>query len=284
VIVINTALVLAALILFRFGMSIMLGVHAKDELDKKDNFAFGLAVGGGILALMLIMSGAISGDAHASLQQETLSVLVYGIVGIVLLKLGFLIQDKLLIRGISLANEVKAGNISAGIVIASNLIAIGLIIRGSITWSEDSGLQSIIPVLIVYGVSQVALTAVTLLRSVIYAKRNGGAKWHDAIQNNNKAIAIRFAGQLLATALAITSVASLVAYSTLFLFETAVAWLGYSFLLMLIIWIVYRAITPIILTNINLVEEVDKQENLGIAFIEAAIFIGVAIALMGFIA
>jgi len=281
--VINIAMVLASIVVFRFGMSFILGVNAKDELDKKDNFAFGITVGGGILALLLIMSGAISGEAHASLQQEVISILLYSILGMLLLKIGFFFQDKVIIRNLSLVDEIKRGNVSAGIVTAINLISIGLIIRGAIYWSEDSGIQGLIPVVIIYLVSQIVLTAVTKLRGAIYARRNNGQAWHSAIQNDNKAIAIRFAGQLCATALAITSVAGIVNYSTTLLFEMAMHWLGYSFLLMIAIWLIYKAITPIILNNINLVEEVDQQANVGVAFIEAVTFIGIAVVIMGFI-
>lgn len=283
VIIINVVLVIGALVVFRFGMSAIIGVNAKNELDTNDNYAFGITVAGGILALMLIMSGAISGDAQASLQNEVFSILIYGVLGIVLLKVGFLFQDKVVIRGISLSDEVKKGNISAGIVTAVNLISIGLIIRGAIYWSEDSSINGLIPVLIIYIISQIVLTAVTKLRSAIYSKRNNGNAWHTAIQNDNKAIALRFSGQLFATALAITSVSNLVIYSSVLLLEVAVTWLLYSLLIMIVIWLIFKAITPIILNKINLVEEVDQQANVGVALIEACAFIGIAVVIMSFI-
>lgn len=283
IIVINAALVIGALILFRFGMSAMIGVNAKSELDKEDNYAFGIVIAGGILALMLIMSGAISGDAQASLQNEVFSVLIFMVMGIVLLKLGFLFQDKIVIRGISLVDEVKKGNVSAAIVTAVNLIAIGVIIRGAIYWSEDSTLNGIIPVIIVYVVSQIVLTAVTKLRSIVYSKRNNGEAWHHAIQKDNKAIALRFAGQLFATALVITSVSNVVTYSSFLLLEVAVTWLLISIGLMLILWLIFKAITPIILYKINVVEEVDQQENIGVALIEVSAFIGIAVVIMSFL-
>ena len=221
---------------------------------------------------------------HLLVEKKVFSILIYAVLGMLLLKIGFLFQDKVIIRGISLADEVKKGNVSAGIVTAINLISIGLIIRGAIYWSEDSSIHGVIPVLIIYVISQIVLTAVTKLRSVIYSKRNDGKAWHTAIKNDNKAIALRFTGQLFATALAITSVSSLVNYSSVFLVDIAIAWLLYSLLIMIIIWLIFKAVTPIILHKVNLVEEVDQQGNVGVALIEACTFIGIAAVIMSFIA
>lgn len=284
VILIDLSLILAALVAFRYGMSALIGVDAKDELDKKDNFAFGLAVGGGVLSLMLIMSGAVSGEAQASLLNEAFSVFIYGFLGIVLLKVGFFIQDKILIRDISLSDEIRNGNLSAGIVTAVNLVAIGIIVRGAIYWSETSAIDGLLPVAIVYLMSQFILIGVTLLRTYIFGKRNEGKQWHQAIKDDNKAIAVRFGGQLLATSLAITSVGGLVTFSSSHLIDVAFLWLAFSLLMMLIVWFIYRASLPIILSKVNLVAEVDQQQNMGVAYIEAGIFVGIATILLSFIA
>ncbi len=284
IIVINLLLALAALIGLRYGMSAFIGVHAKDELDKKDNFAFGIAIAGGVLALMLIMSGAISGTAQASLAKEALNVSIYGVLGIVLLKTGYLVQDKAILRGICTSDEIRKGNLAAAIVVGINLVAIGLIIRTSIVWVEDESFYGLIPVLLVFIASQIILAAVTLIRTFVYAKRNPGDTWQGAIQNRSIAVAIRFAGQLLATSLALSSVAYLVNYSSERLLETALAWLGMGFAVMLGIWIIYRIAFPIVLTKVNIVEEVDKQQNVGVAMVEAAIFIGIAALFKGFLA
>lgn len=283
VVVIDLVLVIAALLGFRYGISFLIGVHAKDELDKQDNFAFGIAVAGGILALMLIMSGAISGVAQASLLNEAVNVTMYAVLGIALLKIGFLIQDKLLLRGLSIADEVKAGNVSAALVAAVNLIAVGVIIRSAITWVEAEGIRGIVPVLLVFIASQAVLAAVTLFRFKVYARRNNGATWQSAIQNNNLAIALRFAGQLLATSFAVSSVGYLVDYSSTLAIELSYTWFGLSLATMCVVWVIYRAVLPIVLSKVNIVDEVDKQQNVGVAAVEASIFVGAAALIMGFV-
>lgn len=284
VVFINVVLALAALIGLRYGMSALIGVHAKDELDKKDNIAFGIIIAGAVLALMLIMSGAISGDAHASLMQEALNVLMYGVVGIVLLKVGFLVQDKLLLRKICVRDEIKKGNTAVAITAAANLIAVGIVIRTSITWVEDDGMNGLLPVVLVFIASQIILAAVTLLRTFIFAKRNPNNTWQSAIQGNNIALAIRFAAQMLATAFALSSVAYLVNYSSILLFEIVYTWLGLGLAVMVVVWLLYTLACPIVLSKINVVEEVDQQRNVGVAAIEAALFLGIATLFMGFMA
>jgi uncharacterized membrane protein YjfL (UPF0719 family) len=265
-------------------MSALIGVHAKDELDKKDNFAFGVVIAGAALALTLIMSGAVSGVAQASLVNEALNVLMYGAVGIALLKLGYLIQDKLLLRGISIGDEIKQGNVAAAVVAAINLVALGIIIRTSITWVDDDGVSGLLPVLLVFISSQIVLAAVTTMRTLVYRKRNNGGSWQEAIHNGNIALSFRFAGQMLATALALSSVAYIVNYSATQLFEIAIAWLGLGVTVMVVVWIIYRLAYPIVLNKVNIVEEVDKQQNIGVAAVEAALFVGIASLLMGFMA
>lgn len=282
VFLINMALAIAALLALRFGMAALVGVHVKDELDQKDNVAFGLTIAGGCLSLLLIMAGAITGDSKATLLFEALSVLAYGALGLLLLKIGLLILDNIVLRDLSVKEQIKSGNISLGIVVAAKLVSIGIIIRGAITWSEDDSIYVLAPIFIVFFVSQIALAVVTIIRSKVYASRHNGASWQQALVQGNPALAMRYAGQLLGTALTLSAIGNLVTYSSSFLLETALYWAAYSLGALIIIWASYRLILPILLTGINIVEEVDEQQNMGVAAIEASIFIGISALLLGF--
>lgn len=284
VVLISVVLTIIALIGFRYGMSAVIGVHAKDELDKKDNFAFGIAIAGGVLALMIIMSASVAGEAQSSLVNEFLFVLIYAVLGVVLLKVGFVIQDKLILRGFSSSEQIRAGNVSAALVVAVNLVAIGVVIRNAIMWVEHDGYRGLLPVLLVFIASQIILGAVTAIRAAVYGKRNPGKTWEQAIVANNLAIALRFCGQLLATALALSSVGYFLNYSSTLIVEIMVSWLGLGILVMLGVWGFYRLAFPIVLSNVDITEEVDVQQNVGVAAVEAALFIGIASLFLGFIA
>lgn len=284
VILINVAIAVFALVVLRYGMSMLVGVNMKDELDKKDNFAFGITVAGAALSLILIMASAISGEASASLLQETLNASMYALLGIVLLKIGFVIQDNLLLRKISFTEEIKNGNVSASVVAAANLVAVGLIIQTSIYWVDDEGIGGLIPVILVYIASQIILALATLIRIKVFAKRNADDTWQGAINKNNLAVALRYAGQILATALAISSISHLVNYDTTLLVEVVLVWFAFGVAAMIGVWVLYRITLPIVLSKIDIAEEVDKQGNVGVASIEAALFIGIASLFMGFLA
>ena len=284
VVLISVVLTLVALVGFRYGMSAVIGVHAKDELDKKDNFAFGIAIAGGVLALMIIMSASVSGEAQASLVNEFVFVFIYAVVGVVLLKVGFLVQDKLILRALSSSEQIRAGNVSAALVVAVNLVSIGIVIRNAIMWVEHDGYMGLLPVLLVFIASQIILGTVTVIRATVYGKRNAGKTWEGAIAENNLAIALRFCGQMLATALALSSVGYMLNYSSTVLLEVMVSWLGIGILVMLGVWGFYRVTFPIVLSNVDIAEEVDVQQNVGVAAVEAALFVGIASLFLGFIA
>lgn len=281
--VIDIAIAVAALIGLRYAMALFTGVHVKDELDKKDNFAFGTVIAGAVFALALVLSAAITGDAAGSFQHEVINVLLYSVIGIVLLKIGLLVQESVILRRFSVREQLQGSNMAVAIVIAANLIAVGLIIRSAMSWVEADDYTGLPAVGVVFVASQIILLLVTLLRSKVYASRHSGASWQDAIKNGNAALALRYAGQIIATALTLTATGGLINYLPNQLHQVAIAWLGLGIVALLTLWLLYRITLPVILTGINIVEEVDDQQNMGIAWIEASIFMAMAVLLNAFL-
>ncbi len=281
---INVLVVMAFVVPVRFILAKHLGVNAKSELDETDNAAFGVAIGGGVLGLILMLTGVMSGDSMAVISEEILSLLVYGLLGSVLMIVGVLVQDKIVIRDISLAQEIRNGNMAAAIVVAANMAIVGLVAKKTITWVDSDGLSGLVPVVIVFVVSQVVLALVALIRMSVYSIRNSknssngidaADTWQGALKSENSAIAIRYAGQLIATGIVI-SATSLVVDTDYSLTNIALTWGGTALALALCVWAGYRLFLPLILFKVNVVEEVDQQNNLGVAAVEAALFIGLA--------
>lgn len=290
--IINVAVCLLFVIPVRFALAKHLGVDAKHELDTKDNFAFGVSIAGGVLGLIFMLTGVQSGEALPSYVSEIVSLLMYGALGSVLLILGVLIQDKIVIREISLAQEIRAGNMSAAIIVAANMAVVGLVAKKTLTWVDSEGIVGLLPVVAVFVVSQLVLAAVALLRMTIYRARNKNNSangvsapetWQGAIQAGNVAIALRYAGQLIATGIAITTTSFLVEAAELNLIWSTVYWLAYAFGLATIIWVAYRLFLPLVLFKVNVVEEVDHQQNVGVAAVEAALFISLAFMTLAYL-
>ena len=278
---VNVIIVMAFVLPIRFILAKHLGVDAKSELDRSDNAAFGVAVGGGVLGLVLMLTGVMSGEPMAVISEEIMSLVVYGIFGSILMIAGVLIQDRIVIRGISLASEISKGNMAAAFIVAINMAVVGLVVKNAITWTDGDGLDGLLPVLVVFIASQVVLALVAFLRMTVYKLRNSkntdngvANSWQGAIAAKNTAIALRYAGQVLATGILIATT-SLIVDGDSFV-TIALYWGGTAIALTLAVWVAYRLLLPLILFKVNVVEEVDQQGNVGVAAVEAALFVGLA--------
>lgn len=279
VLCIDLILAVIAISVFRYLQGVLAGVSTTDELAKKDNFAFGISFAGGALALAMIIAAAVGGDPSDSFVKEAVNVTVYAITGIILLKFGTLINDLIIFHRISLKQEISKENITAGIVQAANFLALGIIIQASIAWVETETWEGLIAVFLMFIASQVLLLSVTRLRAQIYMRRHDGMRLQEALKNGNPALAIRYAGHIIAAALGVGAAAHLVVYMQATPWISAVIWFLISMAMALTITVLAAAARCVILKGINTVEEVDDQQNVGVAFIEAEIFISIAIIL-----
>jgi len=283
-IVLNLAMAVGLIFMFRALMGIFAGVDVTDELANKDNPAFGLAVAGGIGALCLVLGAAVGGEAAASLTNEAINVLSYGLAGIVLLKVGMLINDNIFLRGFSVAEQIRDKNVAVGVVQAANLLAVGIIVSSAVNWVEVETWQGIGGVVLVYFAGQIVLSAVTALRIAIYKSRHDGDSWQQAIAGGNTALAIRYAGQVIGTAIAASAMSAMVTYIASDVLMSSVYWLGMAVAAMLVVWALYRVCVFAILAGVDIVEEVDNQRNTAVAYIEASLFIGIAVILKAMLA
>lgn len=280
---INLVIVLGVLFIYRHVQAKIAGVSSSEELAKKDNFAFGASVAGGLLAISLILAASVSGTIAGSLAEEAIHVLSFAAIGIVLLKIGMIINDKILMRGFSVTEHLRGENMAVGVINASNLIAQGIIISAAINWVEDNSLMGLGFVAMFWLVSQLVISLVTFLRMTVYKRRHPDSSWQQAITGGNTAIAVRFAGQIIAAAITVTAATHLIAFLPLLWLNSIFALLVYAIGLVIAVWVLYRIILPTVLFGVNVVEEVDEQQNLGVAFIEAALFIGTSAIVLSLI-
>lgn len=292
ILAINIAISLLFVVPVRFVLAKHVGVDAKQELDAKDNFAFGVCIAGGVLGLIFMLTGVQSGEPLANHFDEIVSLLMYGTLGSLLLIVGVLVQDKIVMRNVNLAEEIRAGNMSAAVIVATNMAVIGLVAKKSLTWVDSETFAGLLPVVAVFLVSQVVLAAVALLRMAVYRARNKGnssngidtpSSWQAAVQSGNVAIALRYAGQLIATGIAIAATSFIIDGEVVYLLASLAYWAIYSFGLALVIWVAYRLFLPLVLFKVNVVEEVDQQRNIGVASIEAALFISLAFMVLAYV-
>lgn len=275
----NLVLAVGAISIFRYLQGVISGVNTTTELAKKDNYAFGISFAGGALALAFIIAAAIGGEPSASILTEGFNVAVYALVGIVLLKIGMLVNDRLIFHRFSLKDQIDQENLSAGIVQGVNFVVLGIVIQSSIKWVETETWDGLIPVTLVFFAAQVLLLIITRLRASIYRRRHTGQRFQEALREGNPALAIRYAGHILSAALGVSASSHLIPYLQDAPWLSALYWfvvsLGVTLLITILAWLARQ----VILREINIVEEVDNQHNVGVAYIEAAIFVSIAIIL-----
>jgi len=252
---------------------VVANVNTTDELAERDNFAFGISLGGGTIALACMLMGVVSGEAANSLAREAIQMVSFGVVGLILIKVGRLIQDKLVLRGIEIQNQIKQGNIAAAFTDVANVVAIGLIVRAVMRWVEGDQVLMLTSVLAAFVFAQVVLSAVSYFRVFIYKKRHDGGCIQDALTAGNVALSIRYLGHLVGAGLAITASSGLVLFQVEALPISLCLWGAVSVIFTITVSLLSYVSRKVILAGINVTEEVDGQQNIGIAAIEAAIFI-----------
>jgi uncharacterized membrane protein YjfL (UPF0719 family) len=268
----------------RFLLGVTSQVNSTEELAQKDNFAFGVSVAGSILALGIVLTGAITGENAPSYAMEIIGMLSYGIFGLILIKVGRFIQDKVALQHLKKTELIKEKNLSIGIIDAAGAIATAIIIRAVLLWVDGLNISTFIAITSGFIVAQTVLVLVTRIRERKYANNNQKDCLQEALSEGNLALAIRYSGQVISTALAVTAASHFLVYSPDTLIINLLGWLVFGILMTVLVTLLTSIAKRIVLWGINLVEEVDQQHNIGVASIEMATSISIALLLTALMA
>jgi hypothetical protein len=268
----------------RFISGVSAKVNTTEELSKKDNFAFGISVAGSIAALGIVLTGAITGETAASLSTEIIGMLSYGFFGLVLIKIGRIVHDRFALQEIDKTALIKEQNLTVGLIDASGAIATAIVIRAVLLWVDGLELATFIAIASGFVVAQAMLIFVTRIREQQYAKNNQGESLQQAFKKGQLALAIRYSGQVISTALAVTAASHFLAYSPETLVNNLLGWIVFGIIMTLLVSLLTAFAKKIVLWGINLVEEVDQQHNIGVASIEMATSISIALILTALMA
>lgn len=268
----------------RFLLGLTSKVNSTEELAQKDNFAFGVSVAGSILALGIVLTGAITGENAPSYMIEIIGMLAYGAYGLVLIKIGRIIQDKVALHHLNKTELIKEQNLSIGIIDAAGAIATAIIIRAVLLWVDGLDVATFIAITSGFIVAQAVLVLVTRIRENQYAKNNQKDCLQEALSEGQVALAIRYSGQVISTALAVTAASHFLIYSPDTLVINLIGWLVFGLIMTVLVSLLTTLAKKIVLWGINLVEEVDQQHNIGVASIEMATSISIALILSALMA
>lgn len=268
----------------RFLLGLTSQVNSTEELAQKDNFAFGVSVAGSVLALGIVLTGAITGETAPSFLMEAVGMLAYGLYGLILIKVGRVVQDKVALQHLNKLTLIKEKNLTIGIIDAAGAIATAIIIRAVLLWVDGLDISTFIAITSGFIVAQTVLVLVTRIRERQYAKDNQEDCLQEALSEGQLALAIRYTGQVISTALAVTAASHFIIYSPETLVINLLGWLVFGLIMTLLVSILTSLAKRIVLWGINLVEEVDQQHNIGVASIEMATSISIALILTALMA
>jgi uncharacterized membrane protein YjfL (UPF0719 family) len=183
------------------GLSVCLFVAAKfikdfftpysiyEQLGPKKNVAVAMSLAGYQFAVIIVLLGAHLGPSQ-HLLHDLYAFVGYGILGIALLNVSRVINDRFLLRKFCNVKElVDDQNIGAGAVEGGAYIASGLVVAGAIH-GEGGGAHT---ALAFFALSQVALVVFTF-----FYDRITPFDVHDEIERNNVSAGVAFGGTLVA--------------------------------------------------------------------------------------
>ena len=255
-----------------------------EELAERDNFAFGVSLAGAIFALSLMLTGVLSGDEGTSLANEAMLLIGYGVLGVLLIKIGRFVLDRWVLRGVEIQEEIKKANLPVALVDVANVVATGIILRAVLGWIEGDLVLSLIALVMAFVVTQLLLSLVSYSRVVIFSRRNKGRDWQKEIADGNSALALRYMGHVIGASLAVTAASGLVIYNEQDLFYSLLIWAVTAIDLVVIATLFSFIARKFILNGIDVVAEVDTQRNVGVATIEAVIYLSIGLLLIALLA
>ncbi|MDE5419339.1 DUF350 domain-containing protein [Labilibaculum sp. DW002] len=240
----------------------------KEELVKKDNFAFAVAHVGYYIGLLFSIGSAIVGPSNG-LVNDIIDIAVYGLLAIVLLNISIFLSDYLILRNFSIRKEIiEDQNAGTGIVEGAVSVASGLIIFGAVSGESGDLLFGILTAVVFWAFGQVALIITTRIYNWITPYN-----LHEHIEKDNVAVGVGFAGAIIA-------IANLIRFGLVGDFD---GWMptfteaGFELLVGIVLLPVMRLITDkILLPGERLTDEIINQEkpNVGAALVEAFAYIG----------
>ncbi|WP_199609272.1 DUF350 domain-containing protein [Flocculibacter collagenilyticus] len=255
-------------------------LHANDEITEKDNFAFGLSFAAGLAGLAIVLTGITSGAFADSLAQEATQMAGYGLIGIALIKFGHFFQDKVTLRKVNLHDEIIKENITAALVDFGHVVSVAIVIRSALIWVLTEGWHGLPIVIVAFIIGNLCLLLVSQYRIFLFRRTNrNGDCLQQAITDNNIAVGIRYAGFLIGSALALTAATGIAPYVADNITASLVYWSITALISIAAFILLHLIMIKAILSGTDISDEINRQKNIGVATISAAVSFSIGITM-----
>jgi len=248
-----------------------------------DNYAYGISVAGRMMGLAIVLTAAVENSSQDNIVESIVTMLVYGTVGIALIKIGRYAHDKFVLHKLDKEFHIRDRNTSIALVDASSSIATAIIIQSVMSWVSGFDGNAFLAIFSGFVVSQTILLTMTRIYERRFKENNRSGSLQSTLTKGQFALALQHSGHLLGTALAVTAASNLLEYNPTGYVSNLTSWLIVGLCLTFVLTTLVTIARYFILSNINLVLEIDQQHNVGVATIELAMSVGIALILSGVI-
>jgi uncharacterized membrane protein YjfL (UPF0719 family) len=259
---------LVILAVFYAGKKIydMLTPYSLDEqLTKVDNKAVAISFAGYMFGLGIILWGVSSGENIKNFYMDLLDTVIWGAIGIVLLQISRVVNDKILLSRFDNVKElVQDRNIGTGAVEAGAYIGVALLIMAAISGEDTGFFEGIASTLVFFVCGQAGFILFGKLYQMITR-----FDLYEEIEKDNASAGVAFGMTLIAVGLLLSD----------FIMKSDslpgfVVWFLLSALLLLTC---RYMVDKIILPGQLLDEEISKDRNWGAALVEGSMAIIIAL-------
>ena len=246
------------------------------QLTEVDNKAIAVSFSGYMLGVAIVIFGVMSTEpagmeetlSKTDFYKDLLATVLWGILGILLLNIARVINDKLLLSKFDNTKElVEDKNVGTGAVLWGSYVGSSLIIRSAIMGEDNGILDGIISTIVYFVIGQLGF----IIFAWLYQKISR-YDLHAEIERDNVSAGVAFG--LNMTAIAILLSGYIIRYDSL------PGFLGWFILSLFFIIVSRYIVDKFILPGALLDDEISKDQNWGAALIEGGIAIGIALLLV----
>lgn len=249
------------------------------QLTEKDNHAVGILVIGFLLGLTAIICGVFIGEgpevpSWQAFAKEIVPVGVYGLIGMALLFIAGIVNDKVILHKFSNRKEIiEFSNSAVALVMASAYLGSGLIIAGGI-----KGCINVISLVVSVALGLLALT----IFAVIYQLLTSYDDQKELGDNKNVAAGIAYAGNVIAYSLILMRGLSMDPESLgSWVWSDRLLHFGYYAIAGIVLLIVTRKINDLLfLPGAKISKEIVEDRNLNAGFMEFGLALAMGSAMV----
>ena len=257
-----------------------------DQLSQKDNVALGVSISGYYLGVIVVFLGAVyqpltvirdDGIGFTStFGLEVVEVGLYALVGIFVLNLARIVVDRLVLYKFDVKNEViENQNIGAGAVELGVYISVGLVIAASIAGSGGSDSTPVIDS-VIRSAAFLILGMLVLVLFTIFYEYTTSFSIHEQLSQQNISVGVALSGNLIAIGVIVFKAVfgEFIGWS-----EGIIGFFVFAIIGFILLYVVRVVVDLVLLPGTKVSEELAKDRNLGVGFIEGSVVISVAMIL-----